>query len=262
MSAKDTSLDLEELERVAKEATPGPWYNVPAASLDHIFARAGARIGAMHIRGPEKLEADRGDAVFVATFDPPTVLRLISELKAAREERDELRLAICGGEDAPGYNASLSHETILGVLRDNYASWKRDSELAWDGETANTWKALAQAAEAALDRINRVASCGTVKAFLALPDEDKGRFFALALDDSERRKAAEAKADHLLSVQGELREALSEPVIERFAYEASVWAKDPAHNIGADQPSLVFARRFAFLLRQSCAALALAEGQP
>lgn len=72
------------------------------------------------------------------------------EIAALRRENSELRLAICGGEDAPGYADSLSVETILGVLRDNYASWRRDSELAWDGETANSWKARAQAAEAKL----------------------------------------------------------------------------------------------------------------
>lgn len=51
-------------------------------------------------------------------------------------------------------------------------------------------------------------------------------------------------ADRALAMAG----ALTPETIERLAYEASVWAKDPAHNIGADQPSLVFARRFAFLL--------------
>jgi hypothetical protein len=62
-------------------------------------------------------------------------------------ERDELRLAICGGEDVPGYNTSLSHEVILGVLRDNYQSARRDAELAWDGETASSWKSRALTAE-------------------------------------------------------------------------------------------------------------------
>lgn len=62
-------------------------------------------------------------------------------------ERDDLRLAICGGEDAPGHNASLPHEAILGVLRDNYQSASRDAVLAWDGETATAWKARAFAAE-------------------------------------------------------------------------------------------------------------------
>lgn len=60
-------------------------------------------------------------------------------------EREGLHLAICGGEDAPGYAASLSHETVLRVAADNHASWRRDAELAWDGETASSWKARAQA---------------------------------------------------------------------------------------------------------------------
>jgi hypothetical protein len=41
------------------------------------------------------------------------------------------------------------------------------------------------------------------------------------------------------------------PLVERVAFEASQWAKDPANNPGHDQPSLVFARRFAFLLQHA-----------
>ncbi len=37
--------------------------------------------------------------------------------------------------------------------------------------------------------------------------------------------------------------------LERVAFEAMQWAK--ANNVGADQPSLVFARRFAFLLHKT-----------
>jgi hypothetical protein len=74
-----------------------------------------------------------------------------AEIERLRAERDGLHLAICGGEDAPGYAASLSHETVLKVLSDNYESARRDSQLAWDGETANTWKARALAAESSLD---------------------------------------------------------------------------------------------------------------
>lgn len=65
----------------------------------------------------------------------------------ALQREAELRLAICGGEDAPGYNASLPHETILQVLAENYASARRDAELAWDGDTATSWKARAETAE-------------------------------------------------------------------------------------------------------------------
>jgi hypothetical protein len=57
--------------------------------------------------------------------------------------------------------------------------------------------------------------------------------------------------DRLAKAEGERDEALEEPLIERLAYEALIWTKDPAHNPGADQPSLVFARRFAFLLQRA-----------
>lgn len=104
---------------------------------------------------------------------PATVLTLLDRIQAQEGERESLHLAICGGEDAPGYAASLSHEKIVGVLKDNYASWKRDSELAWDGETANTWKARAEAAEAralALEGALELAS-DTITAALEVADQ-------------------------------------------------------------------------------------------
>lgn len=39
-------------------------------------------------------------------------------------------------------------------------------------------------------------------------------------------------------------------VVERAAFEAIQWSRLPENNPGADQPSLIFARRFAFLLTQ------------
>jgi len=52
------------------------------------------------------------------------------ELERLEGENETLRLAICGGEDAPGYAASLPLEAILGVLRDNYTQWRDASETA------------------------------------------------------------------------------------------------------------------------------------
>lgn len=71
-----------------------------------------------------------------------------ARLEEVERERENLRLLICGGEDAPGYAASLSYEQIAKVAEDNRRSASRDAELAWDGETANSWKARAQASEA------------------------------------------------------------------------------------------------------------------
>lgn len=41
---------------------------------------------------------------------------------------------------------------------------------------------------------------------------------------------------------------MSDARIERLAFEAMQWARLPEHNPGNDQPSLVFARQFAFLM--------------
>lgn len=85
------------------------------------------------------------------TASAPTALAALrggrNHYLCAMAEIEQLRLAICGGEDAPGYAASLPLEVILQVQRDNQASARRDAELAWDGETANTWKARALKAE-------------------------------------------------------------------------------------------------------------------
>lgn len=85
--------------------------------------------------------------------DGDAIRTLLAALDQRDAEVERLRLAICGGEDAPGYAMSLPLETILQVQDDNRQTWKRDSELAWDGETANSWKARAQAAEQRLKAV-------------------------------------------------------------------------------------------------------------
>lgn len=74
---------------------------------------------------------------------PCAVSQVKSRALEAERENEELRLAICGGEDAPGYAASLSLDQILRVHEDNVRSARRDAELAWDGETAQSWKSQA-----------------------------------------------------------------------------------------------------------------------
>ncbi len=89
---------------------------------------------------------------------------------------------------------------------------------------------------------------------IKLCDEAASRISALEGEVGRRSKGS-ANASPSAALHGANTgtepSALDEPMIERIAYEAMVWAKDPAHNIGADQPSLVFARRFAFLLQQA-----------
>lgn len=55
---------------------------------------------------------------------------LLSELTRLQEENSQLRLAICGGEDAPGYADSLPLADILGVAANNLGSWREASDRA------------------------------------------------------------------------------------------------------------------------------------
>lgn len=80
-------LDLDALEATARAATPGPWF---ARGLDdeptvnHEFDTEGHGPGyGAHVY-PDKPE----DAVFIAAFDPPTVLALIERVREAEAARD------------------------------------------------------------------------------------------------------------------------------------------------------------------------------
>lgn len=135
---------MDELERLLKVCPfcggePLPPYQ--GADWWCIDCRCGAH-------GPSKAREAQAIAAWNRR-EPQDALLL--EVGRLRDENEQLRLAICGGEDAPGYAASLPLETVLGVMRDHFASWKRDSELAWDGETAQSWKARAKAAQTALE---------------------------------------------------------------------------------------------------------------
>lgn len=95
----NTLPDLDSLEAIARAATPGAW----SAPVDHrmVFSAAGnvvlsaASTGicgrdpgdyyACHCPTSETwLTLSESDRQFIATFDPPTVLALITELSALR----------------------------------------------------------------------------------------------------------------------------------------------------------------------------------
>lgn len=54
-----------------------------------------------------------------------------------------------------------------------------------------------RAEEAELNRIRRMSTTGTAENWLRLPDTDKAMTFALAIEESARRKDAEAEAERL-----------------------------------------------------------------
>jgi hypothetical protein len=123
-----SDLKLEEWERIAREATPGPWELQDGCS----WRRIGTRWHDGNVLCPTNhptdhhpdLCAGRGEDVYanlrhITTFDPPTVLSLLSALKEAREAlRPIAKIAdhLTPGTYGPawGFNGGvIEHEDLL-----------------------------------------------------------------------------------------------------------------------------------------------------
>jgi hypothetical protein len=81
-------IDIDQLEAVAKAATPAKWtLDKPVRDKDG-WSTGVAVAGTPGRQGiyasPDGGSFPAGDARHIATFDPPTVLALIAELRAAR----------------------------------------------------------------------------------------------------------------------------------------------------------------------------------
>ena len=131
----DTS--REAVERILDGVTPGPWYwaeNHPLNACANVTAEAisgwtidiatlyGCSDGVPNPSAPDEPWGDhpirRANARFIAAARQlvPDMAQEIADLRA---ERERLALAICGGEDAPGYANAQTVETLEGVARSN-----------------------------------------------------------------------------------------------------------------------------------------------
>ncbi|MGN7978226.1 hypothetical protein ACTJJ4_11695 [Microbacterium sp. 22195] len=76
------TINLDELEAVARAATPGPWLAIPSRR----------ERGAYEILGVAPVvRTSTPTMLHIAAFDPPTVLALIAELRRARECIEKVR---------------------------------------------------------------------------------------------------------------------------------------------------------------------------
>lgn len=87
-------------------------------------------------------------------------------LTSREEEVETLRLAICGGEDAPGYAMSLPLMTILQVVSDNYRSWRETSDAAL------SLKAEVERLRGALERLGSMEAFEGARATDAVRDAE------------------------------------------------------------------------------------------
>lgn len=81
-------MELNELRKIAESpgVRPGPW---------HVYDRGiGYEVhdeNDYELTGGMRETFDKADAEFIATFDPPTVLALITELETFRRRLDAMR---------------------------------------------------------------------------------------------------------------------------------------------------------------------------
>jgi hypothetical protein len=90
---KPAELDLEALKKVALEATPGPWeFGGGSVTNWHDFTFEMEWIANGQGEDDDGVNANvKADGEFIATFDPPTVLSLLTRIEALEAERDEAR---------------------------------------------------------------------------------------------------------------------------------------------------------------------------
>lgn len=100
--------DLAQLRQIAEAATPGPWHYIPKTFHGDdteltagVAAEDGTAVVCISALAEEGIE-NPIDALHIATFDPPTVLRLLKVANAAerwgqvrcRQYEDELMRAL------------------------------------------------------------------------------------------------------------------------------------------------------------------------
>ena len=77
-----TDAELDALERLAKEATPGPWNSVGQCVADsnrYVLANCNTNFSKGQVVS---------NAAFIGAANPAAILELIAELRQARAERD------------------------------------------------------------------------------------------------------------------------------------------------------------------------------
>jgi len=87
----DKTLDLDELERVAREATPGEWVSFDRDTASNIYSAGnnGSLLAVCHSYTTDVSEKRpnaarrKANATYIATFDPPTILTLIAAARPA-----------------------------------------------------------------------------------------------------------------------------------------------------------------------------------
>lgn len=101
--------DLTDLRKIAEAATPGPW---EVDNLDQVVRTPNYDIVHDDSCADSEEWSANTDAPFIATFDPPTVLSLITRLEQAEAAVARVREVATGDPTEYGWS-----EAMLAVLR-------------------------------------------------------------------------------------------------------------------------------------------------
>ena len=86
-----TGEQLNDLEELARRATPGPWIATKMYPNNDLY------VVSTSPDGPHITLADGNDGKYVAAANPATILKVLDELKKAIKERDWLIDAVASG---------------------------------------------------------------------------------------------------------------------------------------------------------------------
>jgi hypothetical protein len=71
-----------------------------------------------------KLLIERNSALIEPLYSADALASRDAEIERLKGERDDLRWAIMGGEDAPGLLDTVPHEEVLRALQESRSNWK------------------------------------------------------------------------------------------------------------------------------------------
>jgi hypothetical protein len=102
-------VNLSELEKLAKAATPGPWSNREAEGLDECIWSDKGQAWIMY--NDEFQSMPQNDSDFIAAANPETILAMIELLRDMAEELESCLVAFSEDEDIEAVLAKYKEMT-------------------------------------------------------------------------------------------------------------------------------------------------------
>jgi len=168
--------DLDNLRKVAEAATPGPW------EMREGNPQMGGRNFTLRVQGKAGIRMSahcygfNGDPEFIATFDPPTILALLSRLEQAESALSNQTSTV---KTLAERNIELTEQKRVMNVRFDAMRAGRDSERSRADKNANK---LEQAEQA----VRRVRELAVYLKKLAPGDKHYAEMIDRALDGDTR----------------------------------------------------------------------------